>query len=109
MLQGELHEIRFAWPKPGDEEKPMEVTGENPLPLNCVAYINDSMGLHRVENRSHSERAVSLHLYCPPFQACQMFDQRTGHRSKSKVTFWSKYGKRTPLVAPSEPVQYENN
>ena len=59
----------------------------------------DSLGLHRIENTSHSERAISLHLYCPPFNACTMFDQRTGHRTKCNVTFWSKYGEKTKYVS----------
>lgn len=61
-------------------------------------HISDSIGLHRVENVSHTECAVSLHLYSPPFQTCQTFDQRTGHRNAVKMTFWSKYGDRTPFV-----------
>lgn len=63
----------------------------------CVHFL-DSIGLHRVENGSHTEGAVSLHLYSPPFQTCQTFDQRTGHRNNVKMTFWSKYGERTPFV-----------
>lgn len=58
----------------------------------------DSIGLHRVENVSHTECAASLHLYSPPFQTCQTFDQRTGHKNTVKMTFWSKYGERTPFV-----------
>uniref|UniRef100_A0A023FI27 Cysteine dioxygenase n=1 Tax=Amblyomma cajennense TaxID=34607 RepID=A0A023FI27_AMBCJ len=111
VLAGTLKEVRFDWPRPQDGvEAPMVKKGETELHLNTVAYINDSLGLHRVENPSHCEPAVSLHLYCPPFDECSMFDQRTGHRSKSKVTFWSKYGQRTPFViTPSQPEQYENN
>lgn len=60
--------------------------------------MSDSLGLHRVENSSHTEPAVSLHLYCPPFSSCSMFDQRTGHRTKCNVTFWSKYGERPQNV-----------
>lgn len=64
----------------------------------CVGVFLDSLGLHRVENVSHTEAAVSLHLYSPPFQTCQTFDQRTGHRNTVKMTFCSKYGERTPFV-----------
>lgn len=60
----------------------------NPVPFT------DSLGLHRVENPSYSDTAVSLHLYCPPFEECSVFNQRTGHRSKAKVTFWSKFGNK---------------
>ncbi|KAF0295273.1 Cysteine dioxygenase type 1 [Amphibalanus amphitrite] len=94
VLQGELQEIRYKWPTDETPNNGMEELGRTRLPLNGVCYINDSLGLHRVENPSHSERAVSLHVYVPPFTTCQAFDQRTGRTQKCRVTFWSKYGKR---------------
>ena len=57
------------------------------------------MGLHRVENTSYSEPACSLHLYCPPFNQCSVFNQQTGQRNISNVTFWSKYGKKPEGVS----------
>ncbi|KAH8279131.1 hypothetical protein KR026_002062 [Drosophila bipectinata] len=90
--------------------------GETPIAVNDVAYINgeeisdyergpptnhsiiftDNLGLHRVENPSHSDTSVSLHLYCPPFDTCSVF-QDNCKKSTAKVTFWSKYGVRTKL------------
>lgn len=61
--------------------------------------LTDSLGLHRVENPSHADKSVSLHLYSPPFDTCHMFDQRTGKKTACKVTFWSKFGERVPLVS----------
>lgn len=99
VLEGELTEVRFPWPSQTEEQEEQELqpSGSSPLKLDEVCYINDSMGLHRVENQSHSDRAVSLHLYCPPFDACHMFDPRTGHRTRCPVTFWTKYGQKTDL------------
>jgi len=100
MLQGELTEIRFEWPKeeetiptPARPNKMVEIS-RTALLQNEVCYINDSIGLHRVENPSHSDVAISLHLYCPPFQQCAVFDLRTGQKSISTVTFWSIHGHR---------------
>jgi cysteine dioxygenase len=59
-----------------------------------VTYMSDELGLHRVENTSHSNPAVSLHLYSPPFKSCQMFDERTGKAMRAPMTFWSKYGEK---------------
>ncbi|XP_015908525.1 cysteine dioxygenase type 1 [Parasteatoda tepidariorum] len=113
MLDGELKEIRFAWPSDSDEEeKEMEKISETTLKTNDVNYMNDSLGLHRVENPSHSQTAVSLHLYSPPFESVLLFDQRTGHKTRGKVTFWSKYGERTPFGVESAKLDeedYENN
>ncbi|KFM74335.1 Cysteine dioxygenase type 1, partial [Stegodyphus mimosarum] len=114
MLDGSLHEIRFAWPPETEEgeTREMEQIGETYLKTNDVAYINDTIGLHRMENPSHTATAASLHLYCPPFQSVLLFDQRTGHKTRGKVTFWSKYGKRTPFGASSAKLDeedFENN
>ncbi|XP_035222205.1 cysteine dioxygenase type 1-like [Stegodyphus dumicola] len=114
VLDGSLHEIRFAWPPETEESetREMEQIGENYLKTNDVAYINDTIGLHRMENPSHTATAASLHLYCPPFQSVLLFDQRTGHKTRGKVTFWSKYGKRTPFGASSAKLDeedFENN
>lgn len=92
--------------------------GETPIAVNDVAYINgeeirnfksvvflyllfffvllsiDNLGLHRVENPSHSDTSVSLHLYCPPFDTCSVFQDNL-KKTTAKVTFWSKYGVRT--------------
>uniref|UniRef100_W5L052 Cysteine dioxygenase n=1 Tax=Astyanax mexicanus TaxID=7994 RepID=W5L052_ASTMX len=98
LLQGQLKETLFEWPdrkSHGD----MVQKSQRILLENQCAYINDSIGLHRVENVSHTECAASLHLYSPPFQQCQTFDQRTGHKNTVKMTFWSKYGERTPFVS----------
>lgn len=92
MLQGTLQEIRFDWPnEPGQE---LKETGRKNLNLNEVCYINDSLGLHRVENPSHTEPAVSLHLYCPPFDKCSVFNQQTGKQTTCNVTFWSQFGEK---------------
>lgn len=115
VLDGTLKEVRFSWPpedEDTDEAREMEKTGETELQTNAVTYINDSIGLHRMENPSHSQTAVSLHLYSPPFESVLLFDQRTGHRTRGKVTFWTKYGQRTPFVPSAKKMEaedYENN
>ncbi|NXH97734.1 CDO1 dioxygenase, partial [Pachycephala philippinensis] len=94
ILQGNLKETLFEWPeKKGNGE--MTKKSERVLRENQCAYINDSIGLHRVENISHTEPAVSLHLYSPPFDTCNTFDQRTGHKHKVTMTFYSQFGERT--------------
>ncbi|GIX88228.1 cysteine dioxygenase type 1 [Caerostris darwini] len=114
VLDGSLREVRFAWPSESEEEeeKEMQIIGQTTLKTNDVTYMNDSLGLHRVENPSHTQTAASLHLYSPPFESVLLFDQRTGHKTKGKCTFWSKYGVRTPFSAISAKLDaedYENN
>lgn len=104
MLQGQLKETIFNWP--GDGKKELTKNNETILQENQCTYICDSIGVHRVENVSHTEVAVSLHLYIPPFDSCHCIDERSGHKKKVRVTFTSKYGEKVPLA---NPVSEENN
>jgi len=108
VMDGVLCENLYDWPdsesmsgEPPECYQAMVPRVVNEYKTGEVAYINDSIGLHRVENNSHSSPAVSLHLYSPPFDMCQSFDERTGKSSNCKVVFWSKYGERTPYGSTS--------
>ncbi|XP_022646688.1 cysteine dioxygenase type 1-like [Varroa jacobsoni] len=98
LLAGDLTEVRYDWP----HGKAMQLRDESTMLPGDVCYINNEIGLHRVENRA-PEIAVSLHLYSPPFSTCYMFDENTGKKVISKVTFWSRYGERTPIIQTREP------
>lgn len=102
VLDGSVQEERFEWPDQslGDSQE-MKSIDINKFKKNETAYICDELGLHRVENPSHSDKAISLHLYSPPFDECRCFDQKTGHSTAGKVTFWSKFGERTPYGVPN--------
>jgi cysteine dioxygenase len=95
MLDGKLQETLFDWPSDSEDETEMRQLGISVCGKDGVAYINDEMGLHRMENPSHSEQGISMHLYSPPFASCKTFDQKTGHENTVHMTFWSKYGQKT--------------
>uniref|UniRef100_A0A8C4N886 Cysteine dioxygenase n=1 Tax=Eptatretus burgeri TaxID=7764 RepID=A0A8C4N886_EPTBU len=98
ILQGHMKETLYNWPTKSNHKQQMSKKAELLYDSGQVTYINDSMGLHQVENLSHSESAVTLHLYSPPFDQCCCFDQRSGHRYPVKLTFYSKFGERTPFT-----------
>ncbi|KAH7721334.1 cysteine dioxygenase [Aphelenchoides avenae] len=85
ILEGSLKETRFAWPE--GEGEPMVETGHDLYSKNDVTYMNDKLGLHRMENPSNSDNTVTLHMYFPPFDHCQVFDERTGHADTRPMTF----------------------
>ncbi|KAJ3084162.1 Cysteine dioxygenase [Rhizoclosmatium hyalinum] len=115
ILEGGLKETRYAWPEDkGPKSTPptsllssitdqsvsvtegakcaMDITLETPLELDQVAYIHDKIGLHRVSNPT-SAPAVSLHLYCPPYETCKTFDERTSKcRGSGRAVFYSEGG-----------------
>jgi len=98
VIEGQMRETQYEWPEEGAEirEDEMKVKEVNDAKLNMTCYINDDIALHRVENPSHTDPAVSLHLYIPPYDECTIFDDRTSKRGKARVTFFTRFGKRTP-------------
>ncbi|KAI9189489.1 hypothetical protein H9P43_000922 [Blastocladiella emersonii ATCC 22665] len=112
MLEGNLTETRYEFPGevPADhvvgeseaDANRVRVIGQKTMERDQVAYINDSLGLHRVSNPSATAPAISLHLYTPPIQMCKTFCERTGvARPASQCVFYSKNGQRCPPVAPA--------
>jgi cysteine dioxygenase len=96
-IQGKLVETKYAWPSNEDvaKEEPMHIIRRTELAEGDVAYINDSIGLHRVENPSHTDTAMTLHLYVPPYFHCNTYDERTSRINEAHVTFYSVGGKLT--------------
>ena len=65
--------IRFFWPEDEQSDDGALVEKERKdAKTNAISYMSDELGLHRVQNTSHSNNAVSLHLYSPPFGSCQV-------------------------------------
>ncbi|VDO52109.1 unnamed protein product [Haemonchus placei] len=75
ILDGALLETKYEWPESDDLEAPLRKLEQNRYDENGVSYMSDKLGLHRMENPSHSDSAVSLHLYVPPYEACNVFDE----------------------------------
>lgn len=87
VLDGQITETMYAWPEQDEYEEPMRVLKRTPVKVDDVTYINDALGLHRMENTSHTETTVTLHVYVPAYQECLTFDERSGHRNTSQIVF----------------------
>lgn len=65
---------------------------------NEVTYIADDIGLHKIENPSADEIAISLHLYTPPHAAnygFNLFCEKTGKQMHiTQCEYFSNRGKR---------------
>lgn len=144
VLKGSLRETLYCWPCEGGNiaadskssamsrchlaQHVCSATGRRPSSPKVkrstiyntdeVTYMSDQLGLHRVENPSKNEVAVSLHLYTvslislllcltlwrhallthfqPPNAAkhgCHIFDPKTGKSSHVKQChFYSEFG-----------------
>ena len=96
VVDGAVREHRYAIDAAADALTETSVTT---AAAGDVIYINDSLGLHKVVNPSLTARAVTLHLYAPPFTRCRVWLDRRATQCLSPVTtFHSTYG---------EPVTYE--
>ncbi|GMR62431.1 hypothetical protein PMAYCL1PPCAC_32626, partial [Pristionchus mayeri] len=100
VLAGQLLETQFYWPK--EEGERLQVKQKTAYSIDGVSYMSDTIGLHRMENDSHKDGAVSLHLYIPPYTTCNAFDERTGRKTQCTVTFYSKYGQRVDYSGSKE-------
>ena len=57
-------------------------------------FQSDKIGLHRMLNPSHTEPAYTLHVYCPPYSKCKVFDERTGIvKGSGQLKFYSSGGR----------------
>jgi cysteine dioxygenase len=97
VMQGSLVETRYPWPKNSAECEcsKMQPTSADELSENETGYMHDEIGLHRVSNPSEEIDAVSLHLYSPPIQICQTFNEQNGQaRQSGNCVFFSVRGER---------------
>ncbi|XP_003382794.1 PREDICTED: cysteine dioxygenase 1-like [Amphimedon queenslandica] len=93
IMSGKLRETLFQMPK-REGQSEMTVKEYRDYAKDEVAHINDDIGLHRVENPSHADTAVSLHLYFPPIKVCRSFNQQTGESRQCQPTFYSQFGQQ---------------
>ncbi|CAJ0931071.1 unnamed protein product, partial [Mesorhabditis belari] len=104
VFQGKLLETRYKMPTRilDESEKTtvadrcrMEEIGKTEYALNDVSYMTDEQGLHSMHNPSHSEGAISLHLYFPSFTHCRCFNEETSLSHEGEMLFHTEQGQKT--------------
>ncbi|CAE8591991.1 unnamed protein product [Polarella glacialis] len=105
MLSGKLTERHFAWAPDGSagpEADAEPLTMDASVPSMSVGFMHDSLGLHRIENPSSEEAAVSLHIYSPPFQECLVFPPTGGPpRTAPMVSVFDSGSEGQPQASPT--------
>ncbi|KAL7489822.1 hypothetical protein ACHAW6_015541 [Cyclotella cf. meneghiniana] len=92
VCQGKIEETRY---KINEEMDSLDVTSvETYEETREVSYINDYIGYHKVGNPSTTTPAVTLHLYCPPYEKCKIWpDPNRASRSNDVcMCNYSEYG-----------------
>jgi cysteine dioxygenase len=85
VLEGRIEEVHYEWPAAGSAG-PLRERGARTFDPGRVAYIDDGIALHLVRP-ADGRRAVSLHLYARPIEACSAFDARTGAVLPRQLTY----------------------
>jgi cysteine dioxygenase len=98
-LRGCVRETRFtAHPETNELRK----SGVGFLNEGQVAWINDSMGFHKIGNPNKDVGAITLHLYTPPFKTCTVWKSEgvgaLNDVEEGKMGFFSVMGHRTPQL-----------
>lgn len=104
IIKGQIKETIYDWPKHFNSKNSYNSTDETDSPLVVksvtvmnpgeVTYMHDKIGIHRLQNFSKTETAITLHLYCPPYTESMNFEESTSKSSKVNVIFHSKFGKQ---------------
>lgn len=96
ILKGSLCEVLYHNPDPAGDDAPRPMKTKL-YTENEVTYISDKIGLHKIENASDTEAAVSLHLYTPPHahnHGFNLFDEKSGKKFHIKnAPLYSDHGK----------------
>ena len=112
VLEGEIEEVHFDEPRPSPEESPVGGPGGNPgrpmasgrtrrFEAPAVAYIHDDIALHLIRP-APGARAVTLHLYADPIDACRAFDPASGEARPVEVGYHSVRGVPCPGRSAAE-------
>eukprot|EP00985_Skeletonema_marinoi_P031629 scaffold37744_cov151-Skeletonema_marinoi.AAC.2 len=94
LCQGRVRETRY---ESNDETDTLEVTSDVILEDDAPTFINDIKGYHKVGNPDPTLPAVTLHLYCPPFQRCKIWMKDCDNNLKASnacMCYYSEYGVR---------------
>jgi len=90
VIQGQVNEVRYE----KQDGKLMETS--NVVLTSGVSYMDDSFGLHKVGNPHPEIKAISMHLYSPPYERCRVwFDTEDADKtSVSVANYYTEYGEK---------------
>merc|ERR1712002_740801 len=110
VLEGDVKEIRYHWPEEAKNcDGSLVESGTREVGAGGTIYLSDELGLHKVENSSHTNRLCSIHLYSPPFESCKIFDERTTKPTRVPMVFYSKYGEKEERKSKSKASKVDHN
>mmetsp|Transcript_888 Transcript_888/g.1554 ORF Transcript_888/g.1554 Transcript_888/m.1554 type:complete len:684 (+) Transcript_888:114-2165(+) len=105
VLEGQLQETIYKYPTEGGGALTLEK--EMIYYENQATYTDDNYGVHKMGNPRTDIPCVSLHIYSPPYAACNVFDRITGARKL--VPMGSIYDRSCPFEDDQICVSSDSN
>lgn len=89
-IEGTVIQELFQNPTPeqklSTEPKQLEKLEVTFIYKGDVLHINDDVGIHRMSNPSSTQPAVTLHVYIPSYQQCEIFLNETTYTQSCVLT-----------------------
>lgn len=95
VLDGQITEHVYNAPEFEQNSNALQIKSVNVYSVDEISYIHDKIGYHKVSNESLTNPAITLHLYCPPFDKCHAINEVTGEKTPCQVSYWSEMGTRS--------------
>ncbi|CAF0871437.1 unnamed protein product [Didymodactylos carnosus] len=109
IIKGEIIETRYVYPKDDKFHKKiveagsvddgkwsgLDVIQESKLVEGDVRWINDMMGVHKMENEHEVEGSVTMHCYIPPYAVCHTFEKKKDGKmeiEESEMSYATEHG-----------------
>lgn len=102
LLSGSLTETVYSVSKVTGGSLQLTKLSRDTVKAEDSSYVNDGLGVHAKANEpvlGDDTVAISLHLYSPPFDSCEMYCEVDGRVIVGQVplTFYSVYGNTVTL------------
>ncbi|CAM9323548.1 unnamed protein product [Discosporangium mesarthrocarpum] len=65
---------------------PLVKAATNVFRVGSVAYMEDSLGYHRMSNPSSTTECITLHLYSPGIRRCSIWERATSRPKESELS-----------------------
>ncbi|KAG7388937.1 Cysteine dioxygenase [Phytophthora pseudosyringae] len=90
VVQGVVNEVRY------EKVDGKLVETSNVALTSGVTYMDDSFGLHKVGNPHAEMKAISMHLYSPPYEKCRVwFNTEDANKSSVSIAnYYTEYGEK---------------
>ena len=86
VLEGQVSESRYEIAIDNNQSSHYDnltMTQHQLYSKDSITFVNDTIGLHKISNPDKEKRAITLHIYSPPFQSCKLWTHDGSNETKT--------------------------